>query len=383
MGKQYISTASIGQAHELDIFGVCVTNKYTITVSSDGYANFWTNKLQENSNPKETMERVFINKVGIHHVSSLESALPDSSIRVVLLAFVCFDGSLNLQYYINEDLSTLKQIKHESFANKNWAPGFYKDPQSIQDYLFCTKANGTIAINTIHYQVTNDDLTITIESLPNLNFNVSSFPHSLSVCQTDDKFLAVGFENGDVVLSDFVHGKIIYTFHSSDLQISKKSGSKSIPRVLEFSPGGTMLVVARDIQSAGSITIYDVKYGENIGSLTCPSHSSKATVGGFAHDGWIMGLSFDEEGNHLLSCGFDKCARIWNLQTREREATINISVTDLDDSTHDEEQDTSIASGCTFIRKGIRSGSGGDTNEGMCIISFDRGVRWYREAGGI
>ena len=93
-------------------------------------------------------------------------------------------------------------------------------------------------------------------------------------------------------------------------------------------------------------------------------------------------MSFDEEGKHLASCGFDKCIRVWNLETSEREATISISISDLDDTTHND-QDESVASGVAFIKKGVRGGSGGDSNEGLCVVSFDRGIRWYREAGGI
>lgn len=74
---------------------------------------------------------------------------------------------------------------------------------------------------------------------------------------------------------------------------------------------------------------------------------------------------------------------MWNLETSEREATINISITDLDDASNDDLQDESVASGVKFIGKGVRGGAGGDSNEGICVISFDRGIRWYREAGGV
>lgn len=383
MGKQYISTVSAAQAHTLDIFGVAITNKYTITVSSDGYAKFWDNKVMEVHDPNDCVHSIMISKVGIHHIASFESILPNTTTKIVILAFVCFDGSISFKYYINDDIETIKDIDSSYFSKQYWAPKFYKDPESKQDYFLCTKANSTVSINQINFTVTDAKIDVEIANIRDLNFGLSCFPHSISVCSTEDKFLAVGYDNGDVVLCEFVQGKIIYTFHSSDLRISKNSNSKSIPRVVEFSPGGTILAVARDIQSVGSITLYDVKYGENIGSLTAPSHSSKASVGGFAHDGWIMGLSFDEEGKNLISCGFDKCARIWNLETREREATINISITDLENTDHDEDSDKSIASGVLWVRKGIRGGAGGDNNEGICIISFDRGIRWYREAGGI
>ena len=70
------------------------------------------------------------------------------------------------------------------------------------------------------------------------------------------------------------------------------------------------------------------------------------------------------------------------METRERVATINVSLSDFGD-VEGSEMDNSVVSGVKFIRKGVRGGIGGDTNEGLCAISFDRGIRWYREAGGI
>ena len=46
--------------------------------------------------------------------------------------------------------------------------------------------------------------------------------------------------------------------------------------------------------------------------------------------------------------------------------TISISISDLDDTTHND-QDESVASGVAFIKKGVRGGSGGDSNEGLCV----------------
>lgn len=67
---------------------------------------------------------------------------------------------------------------------------------------------------------------------------------------------------------------------------------------------------------------------------------------------WVLILI--KKGKNLVSCGFDKCVRVWNLETSEREATINISITDLDDASNDDLQDESVASGVKFIGKGVR-----------------------------
>lgn len=385
MGKQYISTNSVDNAHKLDVLDVAITNKYTITASSDGSAKFWDNKLDEIKDPKDTVFESVIDPSGIHHIDIYENVLPQSHIKLSILAYGCFNGLIKLQCFKNEDLSTLVEIETPSDLHTlTWIPRFYKDPESVEDYLVATKINGSIILYKLNIDVgTDEEFKISFEKLNSADAKEGSFPISVDITQTTDKRLAVGYTNGDVLLYNLVTLKVIYTFHSTDLHISGKTKvSSSVPRVTKFSPGGSILVVARDNQNAGSITMYDVTYGENIGSLTIPSHSSKTTIGGFAHDGWIMGLSFDDEGKFLASCGFDKCVRIWNLENKEREATINLSISDFE-NTDSDEMDSSIASGVEFIKKGVRGGAGGDANEGLCVISLDRGVRWYREAGGI
>ena len=293
MGKQYISTVSASQAHKLDILGVAITNKFTVSVSSDGYAKFWDNKQDEVHLPKEFVQLVFIDKSGIHAVAAYENVLPSSTLKVTLLAFACFNGSIIFRYYINDDFSTIESLTDDikSFESNCWTPGFYRDPESKQDYFITTKTNGTTEVHLLNIVDENEKAVITFEKFGQLKGNSSSFPNSLAICPTENKKCAVGYINGDVLLYDFVSLKLIYTFRSSDLVTSRNSQSTSIPRVLAFSPGGTLLAVARDNQAAGSITLYDVEHGENVGSLATPSHSAKSVVGGFAHQGWILGLS--------------------------------------------------------------------------------------------
>lgn len=390
MGKQYITTVNVADAHKLDITGVAITGKYTITISSDGYACYWDNKQDEVHKPEDFVHRDLVKDVGIHHLAVYENIVPlkGGAVRVVLIAFACFDGSVVFKYFVNEDVSTLKVLEVDGLATQFWAPGFYKDPESKQDYFVCTHAAGsTYVFNLNVVAVGEAKVEITIEKFGELSTNISSFPNALSLTTNEEKRAAVGYVNGTVQIYDLQALKVIYTFHSTDLIVSRKEGasnSNSMTRAVRFSPGGSLLAVARDNQSAGSVTLYDVKFGENVGSLTTPSHSTVNTIGGFAHEGWVMGLSFDEEGKFLATCGFDRCVRVWNLESREREATINLSVTDLEDTSGiDYQFDKSIASGVEFIRKGIRGGAGGDTNQGLCVVSFDRAVRWYREAGGI
>lgn len=386
MGKQYITTVSAAQAHRLDILAVAMTNRYTITVSSDGDAAFWDNKKDEVHQPLEFVVYKPIHAIGVHHVAIFETVPTGLTTRVAVAAFACFDGAVRFYSYTNDDLATFGEISTgTAFSNNCWCPGFYKDPQSAQDLFVATRADGSAAVYPL--KVAEVDGAVSVElgaqtGLLQSSSTATSFPNALAV-SLSDALCAVGYTSGDVVVYDLGCQKQVFTFHSTDLQAQQGKGYTSVPRVLAFSPGGTILAVARDNQQAGSITLYDVKYGENVGSLTTQSHSAKTTVGGFAHDGWVMGLSFNEDGSLLASCGFDKCVRVWNMELREREATLQISATDLDDVTQDEDADVSVCSGVSFIRKGVRGGAGGDANEGLCVVSFDRGVRWFREAGGI
>lgn len=387
MGKQYISTGTAAEAHSLDILDLVITTRYTLTVSSDGYAAFWDNKQEENHDPHQYVKRILINKMGLHHVSTYEAVLPSSHVKVLLVAFAAFDGSITLKLIVGDDFETLKEIPVPVDLRKDcWGPCFYQDPESKQDYFVATKiGKGAIVYRLDITSPDGSNVEVLLDEYGHLVGSNGAFPNSIDISNSTEAKVAIGHSNGDVLLYDLETLKPYYTFRSTDLQQSTTGahGSSSIARVVKFSPGGSMLAVARDNQSSGSITLYDVKYGEDVGSLTTPSHSSKTTIGGFAHDGWVMGLCFDETGDLLASSGFDKCVRIWNLDTREREATISISISDLESTDGNEELDTSVASGVKFIKKGIRSGSGGDTNEGLCVVSFDRGIRWYREAGGI
>ncbi|QFZ27521.1 putative antiviral protein [Clavispora lusitaniae] len=382
MGKQYISTVSAALAHKSDISAVEITNKYTISVSCDGDVAFWDNKKDDVHTPSEHVVYKHIDKIGIHHVAVYETVPAGSTTRVTVLAFACFDGAVRIFYYTNDDLDTFTQLDLSDFTSLCWCPAFYKDPTSAQDFFVVTKADGSVAVHPLNVQESDGAVTVEIRPLAgslHASNTATSFPNTLDVSSCDG-LCAVGYISGDVVVYNLTSQKALFTFHSTDLQ-HKGKGSTAIPRALAFSPGGTLLAVSRDNQSAGSITLYDVKYGENVGSLTGPSHSSKATVGGFAHGGWVTGLSFNGDGSLLASCGFDRCVRVWNIESREREATVQLSVSDLD--FEPEDSDDSVCSGVAFIKKGVRGGAGGDANEGLCVVSFDRGIRWYREAGGI
>lgn len=382
MGKQYISTVSAAQAHALDITGVAITNKYTITCSSDGLAKFWDNKQPENHDPNAVLIEHKINEKGVHHVAVYDNTLPGCLSPVLVVAFACFDGSTKLFWYV-EDAKELHPVAGtDHLSLQTWAPAFYRDPESRGDFFLATLALGKVSVSQLEFDVTDGAVQeVKLASKPDFDPQLGAFPISVAVLANEEPLFAVGYTNGDVLLCDLTKQKILYLFHSTSLETA--GGSAAIPRALAFSPGGSLLAVGRDIELAGTIALYDVIYGENVGSLLTPSHSAKLAVGGFAHEGWVMGLSFDLTGEFLALCGYDKAVRVWNIDTKEREATIQISVTDLEDTTADATADISVALDVAFIKKGVRGGAGGDLNDGLCVVSFDRGVRWYREAGGI
>lgn len=362
MGKQYISTNTVAGAHSLDINDVQITSKYSITVSSDGNAQFYphTAEMVQDFGPQHTK---LIDTNGVHWISAYENSLPGSTHKATVLAFGCFSGRTRLLFYIDDNIDDIKDIAVPvELTTMSWQTEFYVDPESGRDMLIGTKVDGRVVVFVM--TVTEDGVNLEA-SVPNGPPQVHLFPHSLAVSPTDP-VMAVGYTSGDVVLYDLIRLQPKYTFRSTDLL----ADSTAIPRKIQFSPAGSLLAVARDNQSSGSITLYDVKYGENIGSLSKPSHSSGSgtSVGGFAHDGWIMGLSFDGLGQFIASCGMDKAVRVWNLDNREREATINLSITDYEEG-EGNEMDESVGSGVEWV------------GEGLCVVSFDRGVRWYREAG--
>ena len=92
----------------------------------------------------------------------------------------------------------------------------------------------------------------------------------------------------------------------------------------------------------------------------------------------------------IRDSGYDGKIRVWDVKQKERVSTLNISAGDIeieDDIVAQDENGDSLKTppvmGVTFINKGVRSGVGSDTNEGLACVCLDRSVRWFREAGGV
>ncbi|GME74796.1 unnamed protein product [Ambrosiozyma monospora] len=335
---------------------------------------------------------MLVDKLGLHHIAIYEDTIKAK--KILLIAAVSFNG---LAYILNfnHETNTLTKLKdpqlpseltalHTSF----WNVQFSKDPNGEFNYLALTVVDGTTQVYDLEFNVEEGsaDPVLPILRLKGVATSKdNSFPTCLDLDPTQMK-MVVGHENGNVYMFDLDRLKLIYEFQAlgSNKKLSSETQSSfSAVRSLKFSPGGTLLAVARDSGYHGIITLYDVKFGEVIGSLNSATHSSVIGIGGFAHEKWCLALSFNEEGNLLASGGMGEKIKIWNIDTKECDAVITISKTDVSNETLEKESHLDTASCCSlsFINKGAIANEG--TNDGLVVVGFDRAIRWFREAGGI
>lgn len=329
----------------------------------------WNNSISEIDNAKDHVVEKFIHKTGIHHLSVFEDVIENE--KYIFVAAVSFNGEIHiLKIQQNGDIEVLKDAIKEK--DSYWAVKFAKDPESKNSRFAATLPNGLTKI--WNFSVVEGQPHFQLEG----ELKGEAFPTCLDLSIEQDK-LSIGYQNGDVSILEISSLKPIFTFHNSSLQKSSNSTVRSV----KFSPLGSLLAVGKDVGSNGLVTIYDTTYGETIGSLTIPSHSSKTVTGAYTHEGWVFAIDFNESGESLVSAGYDGKLRVWDVETRERQATISLSPTDLDDEDIIDVDGQSPIVGAKFIKKGTRGGAGGDSNDGLVAISLDKGIRWYREAGGV
>lgn len=357
------------------MYAVTVTKQHTVTASGDGFLKFWKNSVTEVDAPRDNVESVFIDKTGLHHVDSFQDTFQNE--RMSLIATVTFSGRIVLLRVTQQGGIERLDVDLEA-KSTYWAVRFLKDHLGKAHKLAATTPCGVTKI--WNFEI-GDDGVPSFTAHGEVKSQSGSFATCLDL-NSEQNILATGYQNGDVVLTQLDTAKAVYTFRSFGLKGSSQSSSSV--RCVRFSPLGKILSIASDSGSYGTVTLYDTKYGENVGSLTIPSHSTSTSVGAYAHENWVFEVDFNESGEHLATAGYDGKVRIWNVETREREATLNLSPTDVDDEDIVEEEDgLCSAVGVKFIPPGVRGGAGGDSNDGLVVISLDRGIRWYREAGGI
>ncbi|QOU18218.1 hypothetical protein BRETT_005280 [Brettanomyces bruxellensis] len=385
MPRKYISTYTVGDAHGSDILGVAVSKTFTVTCSSDGKLKGWSNSASE----RDLLIDEDVDKVGLHHVSVYEDVIDGQ--RVTLFATVSFSGICYLYMYVHKQEEISKKIAIKAL---DWVPeGFDNERKS---YWGCQLASGgaedenILALTTVTGQTEIFGFTVTVGDETSVNFEHRGTPSannkSFATCvdvDTVQKRLAVGHQDGSVYLYDLEYLRLLYSFESFGLQSSISSNSLSTVRCLRFSPDATLLAVARDSGPYGTVALYDVKYGESVGSLVIPTHSSTVGIGSYAHSKWCLSLSFNEDGSLIATGGLDNRIRIWDVETRETEAVITINKTDASDEelANSTDIDTATCCGLSFIAKNANLKEG--ENDGLVIVGFDRAIRWFREAGGI
>ncbi|GCF01156.1 superkiller [Zygosaccharomyces mellis] len=422
MSNVFISTANCGKAHDADIYGVSVCLPYTVTCSGDGTIKLWKNKLLEDELPKENVITQFVHRTGVHHVDTFYS-VETAGHELCIVSCVSFTGTI---HFYQVDVKTNKidaidllpsQDKKRSYWSLKW---FKSDDQMVCHRLAATDVKGNTIVWRFHpfeqefdeemakkeeetrtkrlargqsvedppANVENDK-ELRLQPHLKLHGEVPSVDPVFATCVgiSHNGLVATGFANGSVVVSELSTLRRIHNFEGFGIQGIEQNSSTV--RAVAFSPLGTLLAVASDSGSYGCVSLYETEYGERVGSLTVPTHSAQTSIGTFAHNGWVFGLSFNSTGEFLATCGYDSKVRVWDVKLRERVSTLNISAGDVEieeDIMLQDENGESVKNppvmDVTFINKGVRGGMGSETNEGLCCVCLDRSVRWFRAAGG-
>lgn len=376
MSTPFISTATVGSAHSSDILGVSITKKFTITCSSDGFLKLWNN----NSSERKLHCELLVDKLGLHHVEVLEDVF--DAHKVLLISTVSFRGIIYIfKYdYDSDKLIDLKFDPLNSGVSKKksfWAPIF--DTMAGCTIFACTTVTG----KTIVFDVTIDEGNFKFSYKGELFANDTSF--ATCICsKIADNRIVVGHQNGNAYLYDFQQMLLSFNFESYGLKSSSDNNSLHIVRSVKFSPNNSeLLAIANDSGSFGTISLYDVKFGEYLGSFTLSTHSSNVGVGNFAHSKWCLAIDFNEQGDKLVSCSLDNTVRVWDVESRTFLTSLKLNETDLDDKDVAQlnDMDSSACTSIKYIPPGIFGEDG--LNEGIVVVGFDRSIRWFREAGGI
>lgn len=385
MSRKYISTAIVGDAHKSDIFGVSITNDYTVTCSADGHLKLW----QNGKSGRDLQLDQFVDKTGLHHVSTLEVTVDDNKREIIVLT-VAFSGKLYAYSYDEGGLVSLEDKLPKELTNSKtsfWACQLEASTTDDSHMLAITAISGHTHVAELRFYGEEDEPDAD-QVYPRFRYLGSAFANDNSLAtsvdiDTEQRRLAVGHQNGTVYLYDLEYLKLLYNFESFGLKSNTSSSSLSTVRCIQFSPDGKLLAVARDSGPYGTVTIYDVLYGETVGSLTMPTHSASVGVGSYAHNNWCLSVSFNEDGQLIATGGLDNKVRIWNVETRESEAVLTMSSTDVSDEVLENSNNLDNASCCSlsFIPKGFNTSEG--SNDGIVIVGCDRAIRWFREAGGI
>lgn len=400
MSKVFIPIANVGRAHEADIYSVTITNPYSISCSGDGYLKLWPNKtlIQEQSTLKDNVISTFVHQTGLHHADAIYSVEPHDVGIVLIIATVSFSGNIHFYQFLEEteELKELDLIDEDLKKKSFWSCTWVKSNDQVVNHRFiATDIKG----NTYVWRFMSTDKIVRedeekAEYKKNLHFEfqgeIPSNEPVFATCvaaSSSKGLIATGFANGSVIVSQLSTLRPLYTFEGLGRE-GVDQNSNSV-RSVAFSPAGNLLSVANDSGSYGCVTLYETEFGERIGNLSVPTHSGQTNIGLFAHNGWIFNQAFNPSGEFIATCGYDGKVRVWDVKSKERVSTLNISASDIEieeDIMLADENGDSLKVPPVFdvqyIAQGTLNGVGNETNEGLCCVCMDRSVRWFREAGG-
>lgn len=376
MSTKFIATNSVANISKNDVFSVAVTKEYTITGAGDGYLKLFNNNITELHNPRDFIKETFVDKIGIHQITTFEEGFS----QLVIVAVALFNGTVVFyQIMMDGSLKKLEQLSKVLESSKNnhyWAIRFHKDINNPENHRFYTTTmKGEVLVYNFSPGDVENDPCLKLQST--LDIKATRNNGMVNCISTTDDMFAVGTSSGDLLICDSVKCKPLSTIHVVN---------DNMVRRLEFQPNGKVLAVAYDNGNFGNISLFDTKFGECVGSLTTPTHSSQQSINVNAHDGWIFALDFNTEGNLLLSAGFDGNIRVWDVETKQRVSTLILSLDDFDSSevepnkTSETSEDHLAILDCKFLPKFYRLTN--FNNYGIVSVGMDKGIRWFREAGG-
>ncbi len=85
------------------------------------------------------------------------------------------------------------------------------------------------------------------------------------------------------------------------------------PSGIAFDSKGEYLAIANDLESNGSVTIWDITSGEN--TLTLPGHPRGS-----------LAVVYSRDGMHIITAGRDAKIRVWNLEDGEETTVLNETI---------------------------------------------------------
>lgn len=415
MSKNFIPTVHKGKAYEADIFNVQYSKFATITTSGDGYLKVWKNYLNEGDLPEDNVQSKFLTKAGLHHTSFLEFKDLETKKSVLFIGTVSFTGELFIEKYdvekneFENDLDLKKILNFDtmmesqedqskSYHNIIEKNTFYLIkflPMNLNnkipmDKLLLTTVDSKVIVLDLMYQsetstfdVTKvETLQITEKSLgfKTLQQSETPFITCMDASNKLSNVLTLGFNTSHVLILNLF--TLTQLFNISLI-------SKPV-RCVRISHNATLLAISHDLGINGCVSLYDIETGDFIGDYTNNSHTAKDT-NTFTHTASCLAIDFNETDEFIATAGLDGVVNVWETITRERVGRIKVACSDIENNQDIMDKDPVTLETLAYpgimdvkyIHKNSRGGLGGAKNEGLVVAALDRGIRWFREAGGI